>query len=349
MQEELARRLPEVLWWTDSVTSEPVLEMLWETTDPLAVLSERFGFPSGSEAVAWLRGVVSRYYGMSLKDCQRIVMSDGNALGWISTSQGRFIAKWSRTPEKFVRLDAISDLTAWLASRGHSVSAPVPSHAGKAQIVVDGASLNVQRVMPGYHLDVTDGAQVHRAGATLARLHADLRAYPQALNMSDVPRTTRSAHELISSWLESDLSHLPHAPLDALRGRVAAASAAPIDAQLVHGDFRAANVLTRGAQVTAVLDFEEMRFDSPIGELARSAVMLGTLFHDWGPVPPQVHDALLKGYESVHPLSGPQRSWWHPLVLWWSLLMVPTSGDDPTGWGRAAERVAHALNSVEER
>ncbi|EFP56719.1 hypothetical protein HMPREF0321_2245 [Dermacoccus sp. Ellin185] len=37
------------------------------------------------------------------------MMSDGNALAWISTSQGRFIAKWSRTPEKFARLDAISD------------------------------------------------------------------------------------------------------------------------------------------------------------------------------------------------------------------------------------------------
>ena len=121
--------------------------------------------------------------------------------------------------------------------------------------------------------------------------------------MSDVPRPTRSAHALISSWLESDLSNLPQAPLDALRAHLAAASTTPMDVQLVHGDFRAANVLTRGTQVIAVLDFEEMRFDSPVGELARSAVMLGTLFHDWGPVSPQVHEALLEGYENVRPLS----------------------------------------------
>ena len=79
-----------------------------------------------------------------------------------------------------------------------------------------------------------------------------------------------------------------------------------------------------------------------------SAVMLGTLFHDWGPVSPQVHEALLEGYENVRPLSEAERSWWHPLLLWWSLLMVPISGDDPTGWGRAAERLTRVLNSVEE-
>ncbi|MCT1605398.1 phosphotransferase [Dermacoccus nishinomiyaensis] len=331
------------------MTSEPVLEMLWETSDPRAVLNERFGFSSGIEAVVWLRRVVSHHYDMSLESCQRIVMSDGNALAWISTSQGRFIVKWSTTPEKFARLAALSDLTAWLASRRHPVSAPVPSRAGEAQIVVDGASLNVQHVMPGHHLDVTDGGQVHQAGVTLARLHADLRAYPQAQYMSDVPRPTRSAHALISSWLESDLSNLPQAPLDALRAHLAAASTTPMDVQLVHGDFRAANVLTRGTQVIAVLDFEEMRFDSPVGELARSAVMLGTLFHDWGPVSPQVHEALLEGYENVRPLSEAERSWWHPLLLWWSLLMVPISGDNPTGWGRAAERLTRVLNSVEER
>ena len=41
-------------------------------------------------------------------------MSDSNALAWVSTSSGRLIAKWSIAPQRFVRLAALSRLTAWL-------------------------------------------------------------------------------------------------------------------------------------------------------------------------------------------------------------------------------------------
>jgi len=46
-------------------------------------------------------------------------------------------------------------------------------------------------------------------------------------------------------------------------------------------------VLFAGADVAAVIDFEEARLDHRIDELARSAVLLGTRFHNWAPSHPR--------------------------------------------------------------
>jgi len=73
--------------------------------------------------------------------------------------------------------------------------------------------------------------------------------------------------------------------------------------------------------------FAEARLDHRVVELARSAVLLGTQFHHWGPVSAQVRTALLDGYRSESQLSEGEAQWWTILVLWISLLMVP-QGDD---------------------
>lgn len=102
----------------------------------------------------------------------------------------------------------------------------------------------------------------------------------------------------------------------------------------MHGDYRAANILCRGDKIAAVLDFEEARVDHPVCELALAAVLLGTRFHDWGPVSARTRATFLTGYESVRPLEETEASWWKPLVLWNSMMLVP-AGADPTGWGTA--------------
>ncbi|WP_228507274.1 phosphotransferase enzyme family protein [Plantibacter sp. VKM Ac-2880] len=140
----------------------------------------------------------------------------------------------------------------------------------------------------------------------------------------------------ITDWLESGRSGvLTPAVREQIIRFVARAPSEELSAQLVHGDFRSSNILCTGHDVTAVLDFEEARFDHPVMELAQSAVMLGTRFRDWGPVPPDVHTWLREGYESERPLTRAEADWWNLLVLWFSFLLVPP-GEDPTGWGPAA-------------
>lgn len=316
--------------------------MLWEDADPPVVLAERFGFDSAGAAANWVAGALSSRYSLAPDACDRIILSDGNALAWVTCDGEPFIAKWSVVPDRFARLAATARLTTWLGDRGHPVSAPVAALDGRTQLELDGISLSVQRVAPGQHLDVGDPQLVREAGATLARLHADLAAYHDAADFPRPRTPALSSKESIEAWAAGDLQHLPADAVRLLVRMLANVSDAQPPAHLVHGDYRSANILTRDGEITAVLDFEELRFDSPVGELARSAVMLGTLFHGWEPVSPAVHRAFKDGYEDVRALSEDESRWWPLLTLWWSLLMVP-AGDDPTGWGAATDEMARRL------
>jgi len=139
----------------------------------------------------------------------------------------------------------------------------------------------------------------------------------------------------VTKWLDSAGEHVPEAARATLRRLVAGAPAAQLPTQLVHGDFRSSNILCTGPKIAAVIDFEEARIDHCIDELARSAVLLGTRFRDWGPVSAEVRTIFLSGYQSRRRLTPVEECWWDILVLWYALALMPP-GDDPTGWGPSA-------------
>lgn len=153
-----------------------------------------------------------------------------------------------------------------------------------------------------------------------------------------VPTSAAPLSEQIAGWITSNPSTLPPKARDVLGQMLEQAPADLRPIQIVQGDYRAANILCVGSAVVGVLDFEELRLDHRIVELARSAVMLGTLFRDWGPVSASVRQQFLDGYQRVQALTDAELQWWPVLVLWYSLALTPP-GDDPTGWGRAAIEV----------
>jgi homoserine kinase type II len=327
-----------------STTGAPTLEMLWESDDPAGVLLTRFGLTDGRTAGDWVATALSRHWGIEVSDCRRIVMSDHNALAWLTTTSGELVAKWSVAPPRFARLSELAELTVWLGERGAPVSAPILTLDGSAHVESGGALLMLQRLIEGEPLEVTNPDQIRAAGASLARLHGELARYPHAgrlLQHSPTPGSSLPAR--VTSWLDEKPRHVPSPLLTSMRRLLGTAPSEPMPTQLLHGDFRAANILCAGPRVLAIIDFEEAGFDHPIAELARSAVMLGTKFRNWGPVSSGVRAALLAGYESERPLSAVESRWWDILVGWYSLTMVPPD-HDPTGWLAAAaehlERVA---------
>lgn len=325
------------MWWGGRMaeTHAPTLEMLWEAHDPSQALESRFGFSDGAAAGHWVATTLDEYWGVRGSSCERIVMSDRNALAWVTTPSGRMLAKWSVASKSFPRLAALARLTAWLGGLGLPVSAPVPALGGGLQVEVEGASRCLQREIEGNLLDTTDPDQVRAAGVVLARLHDALAVYPDAGRVPDLVAPSKPLSAQVTGWLDSGPKHLPATACDALRRLVADTPCEPLPTQLVHGDFRSANVLCAGPNIAAVIDFEEARFDHRIAELARSAVLLGTRFRSWGPVPSEVRARFLDGYQTEHRLTPTEMSWWDVLVLWHSMAMVP-SGEDPTGWGTAA-------------
>ncbi|QOR72445.1 phosphotransferase [Ruania alkalisoli] len=316
----------------------PRLEMLWESCDPQQTLAQRFGFADADAVEGWLRVTLATYWDVTVESCERIVISDHNALAWLTTASGSLIAKWSAAPELFPRLSRVARLTQWLDGQGLPVSAPLPSLDGAVQVEVDGASMALQHVIDGDMLDVGDPQQVRAAGVALGELHQALGRSPAAEEPVSQRETFVPMMSRIARWLESEQPHVPKPAQQALRRLVGSAPVLDDVPQLLHGDFRSANVLCSGSSVVGVLDFEEVRFDHCVDELARSAVLLGTRFHDWGPVSPEVHAQFLAGYETVRYLSPSEQHWWDVLVLWYTLAFVPV-GHDPTGWAESARNL----------
>lgn len=80
-----------------------------------------------------------------------------------------------------------------------------------------------------------------------------------------------------------------------LRSLVTALPAIDVPPQLVHGDFRASNILTARSRVTAVLDFDEVGLDYRVFDLAHATVLLATWFTSWRPTRRAARQALLAG------------------------------------------------------
>lgn len=327
-----------------SASQPPTVEMLWEEHEPQHVLLRRFGFEDAVAAGRWVATTVHGHWGIRVDSCERIVLSDANALAWLATSSGHLLAKWSVAPARTPLLAEVARLTQWLHLRGLPVSPPLRSSDGRLQVEGEGISMSLQHVIRGELLDVADPDQVRAAGVVLARLHHALADYPGTDQI--VPPYTRPGPlaARITGWLGSTGDHVPEAGRRTLRRLVADAPADPLPIQLVHGDFRSSNVLCHGSSVAAVIDFEDVRLDHCLDEIARSAVMLGTRFRDWGPVSAEVRTTFLAGYESVRPLTPVEKSWWDILVLRYALTLVPP-GDDPTGWGQSALSHVAALSA----
>ena len=78
--------------------------------------------------------------------------------------------------------------------------------------------------------------------------------------------------------------------------------------QLVHNDFRSANLLHDGTSITAVLDFEEVTYRTTVADLAKATVLLGTRYHDWGPTSPLVREAFVAAYRDRVPLTSAEHN-----------------------------------------
>ena len=148
----------------------------------------------------------------------------------------------------------------------------------------------------------------------LASLHVHLADWPQAGLLEHVRPVAgggSGGHPAAPAELRSrleqrarDLPELPHQP--------------------VHADYRGANVLTRGQEITGVVDFEEARLDSAAVDVAHAVCLLGTWYHDWRPMTPQAQSEFLDSYTGRRPLTAAEQTCLPPLIArgmlglgWW--------------------------------
>lgn len=307
--------------------------MLWESVEPQAAMRERFGFAGFEEAAGWVTAMLGKTWAVTALNCSRMVISDQNAIVWVGSDRGGLIVKWSRDQERFERLDASTRLLGQLASQGIPVAAPIPTVDDRTRVTLDGPmsalSVTVLPELLGDWLNVLDQEAVRAAGACLARLHAALGTIAH-----DGSPAFTGFPELVDDWLtHRDRGFAPEAS-ERLRAKLSAAPVLEDVPQLVHNDFRAANLLTRQSSIIGVLDFDEVVVGHRVSDLARASVYLGTLFTGWGPTSAEVKRTLRAGYESVRPLGPDEAQWLEILVLWHGLMAIP-SAHDTAGWADA--------------
>lgn len=319
----------------------PAVSMLWESVDPYATLVTRFGFAGPDDVVAWLRSTLAEYWGIVVRRGERLVLSAGSALAWLETDAGLLLAKWTVYPQLHGRLAELGRLVAWLHDRGLPVSPPLPALDGRVQVELPTSSIGLQEVRAGAWLDPADPDQVEDAGAVLARLHLAMADYPGA-SLIGVPVRSPDGGALperTRRWLgQAGASRVPEVA-SRLRDQVNELSEDGLPPrQLVHRDIRSANLLCTGKRITTVLDFEETAPDHAVADLTKAAVMLGTKFRNWGPVPAETHRRFLDGYQRVRPLSPSEKAW-VPVLMAGLTLWFAAKGDNPVGWGASARRL----------
>ncbi|MBO0883390.1 MAG: phosphotransferase [Mycobacterium sp.] len=320
--------------------ASPSVSMLWETVDADAALTCRFGFATADEAARWLAETLSTRYEIELGAVDRLVLSSRNLMAWTVTSEGPLIVKCCVHPEAHPRLRAIAELLAWLARDGFPVSAPIPTPDGELQLECGNLSVGVQRIIAAEMLDTTRLDQAARAGAVLARLHQAMSRYPNADDLDFTPMPALEAD--VAEWLDKNAPGEPHLrdAVATLRLKATGLDSTGLDSQLIHRDFRAANILWADNDIVAVLDFEQLARGHRVSDVVQAATLLGTHFHNWGPLTPEALDAFLAAYQTQLPFSAKERAWLAVLSLRNAIGFAQQPGPMQEQWVAAAERLA---------
>lgn len=310
--------------------------MLWEATDPQVALTQRFQFATAEAAQEWVVATIAHTYGITATSIDRLVMSSYNLIAWLTTTAGPLLVKCCACEAAHQHLLHCGELVQWLAQAGLPVSPPLVATTGTVQNRCDHLSVSVQRVITGELLEPTNEKQAHAAGVTFARLHKALASYLQAAVFAPpvpVPALPTAVAERVTQEMAAFTEPALVEGSRRLLQQIQRLDTTLLSPQLVHGDYRAANLLWQTGKIAAVLDFEEVRWGYRVNDLAWAVVHLGTRYHDWGPVVRTIHQTFLRGYTAIEPLT-PTEAAWLPLLLTWHTINLTNA---------AASRPAQAI------
>lgn len=190
-----------------------------------------------------------------------------------------------------------SKLLAWVTIDGESFVAKCavdpPLFPGLAEIDTLIAWLDAEGVPVAAPVRSRDG------GLRVERDRISVGLYPA---IKGDPLDVEDGHQRVAAGRTLALLH------EALAAYPPRLTAVPGETgQLVHGDFRSANVLQRHGEIAAILDFDEACYQDRAWEVGRSAVLLGTKYHDWRPMSLANRATFIAAYSEVAPLTDSQR------------------------------------------
>ena len=239
-------------------------------------------------SAARLPDMVRRHYGLEVHSIARIGKGMGTTNWRVRSAAADYFLK-QYPPHADITGEAAA-LRVTQEARGAGVPAPrvIPSVTGELLRSRGDLALALFEYVP----DTTSGvalscAQMGQAGRTLGRLHAWLRSRAglhdtttQWLALDE--RRKRAAFERHVATIEERRDRdefdrrtlaLLHRRLELLpRAAALLASLPPLARQVVHGDYSIQNILFRGGELVAVVDFRRPELFLPAFEIGRAAL-----------------------------------------------------------------------------
>lgn len=269
-------------------------------------------------------------------DVGALVMAKGIAEGvsnsnWLVETTGsggsgtRFILTLYERRIDYADLPYFLGLLDHLAAKGSPVPRTIHDRSGAASRMVAGKAAALIEFLPGVSPNRPTPAQARAVGAVLASLH---------LAAQDFPHTRANAMDFAASAAILDscgpaaLATIDPA-LPAMIGQARAAAALDLSAlpqSQTHTDLFPDNVLMLGDQVTGLIDFYFACTGPMVLDLA--VTHAAWCFDAANAYRPDCGDALIEGYQSVRPLTPPERALFAEVAKGAALRFVASRAED---------------------
>ena len=244
---------------------------------------------------------------LELADCRALSKIEVLSGGWANLNylvtcddETKVVLKiWrEKTPEEVQEMNSRID---WITTHGVSTPAPLKLKNGESMIVVDGFAWILIPFINAPWI-TQDIASLKSLGLSIASLHTVPNAGHFGTHYSmgvDIWSELFERAESEDKWspflrmLEEEFIKLNEkVPLNLPKG-------------VIHGDLFQDNILGNPGEVLAILDFEDMCFNTLAIDLV--VAFIGCCWIDEKPVK-ELWFSLLSGYESVRPLSSEERA-----------------------------------------
>jgi len=199
-----------------------------------------------------------------------------------------------------------------LAAQGCPVPRTIHDREGRLFLTHPGQAgeekaLALIQYLPGISVSTPTPRQAHAVGAELARLHLAATDFPgtraNAMGVAEWQRLAQACGVDGLAAIDPELAHIITTELP----RLAKAWPRDLPTGVIHADLFPDNVLMQGDVVTGIIDFyfacnDILAYDLAITHVAWCFADADNSFR------PDVSQALMKGYESVRPLTSAERA-----------------------------------------
>jgi len=231
----------------------------------------------------------ARVYGLGLRMEGEPRFGYRSMVLWVADGESSYVLKVVYASTALRKLDqSLSTLESLVR---HGVPAPTTIRCEDGELcglILGCLTVLSTRVLGESH-DTTNLAQVEAAGEILGRLHT-VPLRPGTIPTIDAGSFVQTLTAKRPEFAEG-ISRLSEVAWSNSSG------------SLVHGDYRAQNLLYTGDEVAAVLDWDDLAIGSPLLDLSYALVFFQSVLRP-GPQGTETMARFLKGYERHNPLAA---------------------------------------------